>query len=110
MQHFDYDSSRVLTVRMEDLVIYPKQGLSRIFGFFNVRVAEDFWEVVDKHSFRAKSGGRQTGEPDLSSHYRSGNPFDWTNYLSYSHAHRFYAKYSAVIDRFYPEVARLFNQ
>jgi hypothetical protein len=37
--------------------------------------------IVERHSFRRKSGGRKKGEENRSHHYRKGVPGDWVNYF-----------------------------
>lgn len=108
MTEFDYNDNRLLTLRMEDLVAYPIQGFRRIFDHFGVGVDDDFWETISQHSFSAKTGGRLPGQVDFTSHYRSGNPSDWVHHMSFQQAERYYQKHQWIVDKFYPEVTRLF--
>lgn len=108
MGEFDFECERMMTVRMEDLVAYPEPHFRRMFKFLDVTIGDDFWETLPSHSFEAKAGGRLPGQVDFNSHYRSGNPYDWANHLPFSQAKLFYKKHCNLVDRFYPEVARLF--
>lgn len=106
---YDYDAPNLLTMRMEDLVAYPEVMLARAFAFFGEDMPAGIDAAIARHAFRIKSGGREPGQVNPLSHYRSGNPFDWTNHLSYDQASAMYGRHRAIIDRFYPEVARLFT-
>jgi hypothetical protein len=107
MSHFDYDDDRVLTVRMEDLVATPHVVLSRAFSFLGEACPADLLSQLDGHSFKIKSGGRDPGMVDPTSHYRSGNPTDWVNHLSLMCARTIYHSHKPFMDRFYPMTAAM---
>lgn len=108
LRNWDFGDDGMLTVRMEDLVMYPVAMFGRIFEFFGETMSSGFASVIEANSFAELSGGRKPGQSDPASHYRSGSATDWTNHLSYWQAKRYYRRYSALLDRFYPEVSRLF--
>ena len=107
MSHFDYDDDRVLTVRMEDLVAAPQMVLSRSLFFLGEECPADLLSQLNGHAFKVKSGGRDPGTVDPTSHYRSGNPSDWVNHLSLPCARAIYRAHEPFMDRFYPTTAAL---
>jgi hypothetical protein len=87
------DDPQVLPLRFEDL-IGPRQFevFKDLFGHCDIVMPDDVLErLLEDHSFRALSGGRQPGEEDTTSHYRKGIAGDWRNYFTAEHIERFRA-------------------
>lgn len=107
LAHFDYDDDRILTLRMEDLVAYPAVVLPQAFEFLGEPCPAELLARLDEHAFERKTGGRQPGDVDPAAHYRSGNPSDWVQHLSFDAARVIYGAHADFMDRFYPESAAL---
>ncbi len=109
LAHFDYDDPRILTVRMEDLVAYPAVILPRAFDFLGHPSPAELLALLDEHTFERKAQGRRPGDVDPTAHYRSGNPSDWVQHLSFDAARKMYRAHANFMDRFYPESAALLS-
>lgn len=65
----------------ETLIASGLEEFLRIVGFLGWRVPEStVARVVDRHSFKARSG-RPRGDSDSSSHFRRAIPGDWKNHF-----------------------------
>jgi hypothetical protein len=53
--------------------------------------------IIRAHGFDAKAGGRQPGEVDVTSHYRSGTPGDWRTHFTAEHCARFETAYPTLL-------------
>ena len=49
------------------------------------------------NGFGAKAEGREPGEVDVTSHYRSGTPGDWRTHFTDDHVKRFQAAYPTLL-------------
>lgn len=111
MRQWDYTDSNIYETRFEILTMNPLPELLSIFDFMELLVRQEHDSVhrvkfvsakalkrlglrssfvltvdvlryiVERHSFRRKSGGRKKGEENRSHHYRKGVPGDWVNYF-----------------------------
>jgi hypothetical protein len=75
--------SSFLFLSFEDMIgENGKQEWKRLLEFFDVRMPDDvLTELLQKHSFEAKSG-RKPGEENKQAHYRKGVHGDWKNYFT----------------------------
>ena len=74
--------SRYREVRYEDLKAQPTELFEGLLKFISVSTdGEMVRKCVNAASFDKKSGGRQPGQKDNSSFYRSGTCGDWRNHL-----------------------------
>lgn len=54
-------------------------------------------KIIDKHSFKSKAKGRDSGKSDSSSHYRKGISGDWKNHFNEDHIRYIKDKYGDVL-------------
>lgn len=101
MREWDYDNERILELRWETLTGDPSRELRRAFEFVGLfdrgLSSETFQELLAKHSFEAKSGGRSRGDGDAKSHYRRGVPGDWRNHFGPYHVQKFKSTYGDLV-------------
>ncbi|TPN83195.1 hypothetical protein FJ987_17225 [Mesorhizobium sp. CU2] len=99
LRRWDFSDPRIVTVRMEDFgedigsVIRPALGSASI-GLQ--------WPESDKFSFRRMSGGREPGQVDSQSHYRSGSPDAWREELPSPVIEYIRTYYRNLLERYYP--------
>lgn len=68
----------VLNVRFEDLTSDPFNIFSDILTYMAIDFDEAVLsKVLDEFSFKNMAGGRERGDKDIKSHYRSGKPGEW---------------------------------
>jgi hypothetical protein len=69
--------------RYEDLAADETAFVEKLFAFLNVSVSpEVVRDLVHRHGFAIYAAGRQKGQEDRSSHYRSGRVGQWRERLS----------------------------
>lgn len=86
------------TFRYEDLVADEVGVFAEMTDYFGWHVAPHaLAEVVARHTFSARSGGRPRGEKDPFSHYRAATPGDWVNYFDRDLAQRYEAAMPGVV-------------
>ena len=54
-------------------------------------------DIVHRHRFEVKAGGRTPGEEDRSSHYRRGQSGDWVNHFEPVHVEAFKERYNDLL-------------
>ena len=54
--------------------------------------------IIRANGFGAKAEGREPGEVDVTSHYRSGTPGDWRTHFTDDHIKRFQAAYPTLLE------------
>lgn len=76
-------NSPVINVHFEDLIASPLKIFSGILYRmkidFDAKVLSD---VLRKYSFSNMANGRQHGDKDIKSHYRSGKPGEWREWFT----------------------------
>lgn len=97
LRHWNLDDERFRTIRMEDVVQEPDQLGREIQAALGgvIPPAEAF-------SFREFSG-RDPGDIDNGSHYRSGVPDRWRRDLPRPAVAYLRANFRPILERFYPE-------
>jgi lipopolysaccharide transport system ATP-binding protein len=55
--------------------------------------------ILERHSFKRKSGGRPAGKEDIHHHYRKGIAGDWRNYFTPRVTDAFKAQYGDLLIR-----------
>ena len=76
----------------ESIIADQKKSFRSILDFFGWQASDDVLQtVIDRLSFKTRSGGRDPGEKQEFSHYRNGKAGDWKNYFDRSLAQRFEA-------------------
>ncbi|MDJ0599135.1 MAG: sulfotransferase domain-containing protein [Crocosphaera sp.] len=83
--------SRVLICKFEDMIGSDSlETFKKIFFHFDIDIPESVLKnLLQKHSFKAKAGGRKQGQGNQKSHYRKGISGDWKNYFKEEHIIRF---------------------
>ena len=72
-----------IVVRYEDMVSDTFAEMSRVARHFELDSSpEIIREIVDQHSFRRLSGGRQQGQGSDQSFFRKGVAGDWKNHFT----------------------------
>lgn len=83
-------SEYVLTY--ESIIADQKKAFQEVLNFFGWKApAEVLDTVINRLSFKTRSGGRNPGEKQEFSHYRNGMAGDWKNYFDRDLARRFEA-------------------
>ena len=101
LRFWSFDDTRIVTVRMEDLVADVNQVLGRhvVSGLgrnTQLPPSEDY-------TFERMSGGRRVGEVDEKSHYRSGRAGAWRDELPGALIAYVRTNFRTVLERYYPE-------
>lgn len=74
---------RYLMVKYEDMHKDPELVLTSIFQFLGVSTEVDtIKNCIQKNEFKALSGGRDKGEENKNSYFRSGEPGNWKKFLT----------------------------
>ena len=100
LQQWNYNDKQITTIRMEDAVTDPAAFLNHFLQLSGLQ----HLALPDTRQFLfERFTGRETGEVDNSSHYRSGNPNAWRTELP-----KFIVKYMrdefhSFLERFYPD-------
>ena len=91
-------SPHVRAFRYEDLVADEVGVFAAMIEHLGWPVApDDLAEVVARHTFSVRSGGRSRGEKDPFSHYRAATPGDWANYFDRDLAERYEAAMPGLV-------------
>lgn len=98
LRHWNFTDDRFVTLRMEDVVVNPSV-VGRLLQRrdFEKRLPND-----DNHTFEAITG-REKGNVDNSSHYRSGLPGDWRVLLPAGAIEYVRGHFERLLKAFYPE-------
>ena len=100
LRTWDLNDQRVRNVKFEDLTANPLEEFSSIFSFLGLPLhPERLADVFEQVNFKTLSEGRNVGEEDTSSHYRSGKSGDWGKYLSGENYRYFLDRYGDVLER-----------
>jgi hypothetical protein len=99
LRQWDYDDSNYQTLRMEDLVSNPSELIAPFLSRFGqFRLPSD-----EEMTFSQFSSGRDPGEIDNNSHYRSGSKDDWREELPPAIVRYIRLRFSDLLERYYPE-------
>jgi hypothetical protein len=100
MSSWNYDDERIVTLRMEDITSNPKMFLETLSSTHLFKGAA----LPDANDFTFKKiSGRDPGDVDSSSHYRSGSADEWRTALPESVITYVRSHHRHVLERFYPE-------
>lgn len=81
--HANRDRELSMELRYEDMLAGPIDALTHVARHFGLDYSlETIKTIVDTHSFRQLSGGRQQGVDSKNSFYRKGVAGDWKNHFS----------------------------
>jgi Sulfotransferase domain len=98
LRHWKFDDDRFCHLTMEDLVRNPESELGSVLqsGF-----AESNLPNASRYKFEAMAG-RQIGEIDSGSHYRSGQADQWREWLPDGIIKYIRSHYTPLLEKFYP--------
>jgi hypothetical protein len=100
LRQWNYDDQRFATLRMEDFGDRIDLAFRNALG----SVADQYeWPDAAEFTFSAFSGGRQPGQIDENSPYRSGHPDTWRRELPKAGILYIREHYRGLLERFYPE-------
>ena len=102
-ERWDWDDPRILTVRMEDLTQIPDIVFARMFEHCGKVLPPHFDEAIASAPFEIMSGGRQKGQRDDQSHYRSGLSGEWRAELPDFLVQAVCQKFSTMMQRYYSD-------
>lgn len=87
-----------LRVKYEDMLANTETTLSSIFQFLGVSTDEAIIrECIAKNEFKLLSGGREQGEEDKDSYFRTGTSGGWKDFLTSSALKGIYAKAGSTL-------------
>ena len=104
---WNYKQNNVMEIRMEKMTAKPEQTMVSVFEFLGILnnpkevlkfTTNDLFPIVEKHNFLKKSGGREPGKVDITSHYRSGAPGDWKSHFKDFHKQAFKKHFQDVLE------------
>lgn len=98
LRHWDFDDPGISTLRMEDMV---RDAEGTLGALLRARHPGIILPPAERHSFQALTG-RQPGEVDATSHYRSGQPGQWRHALPAPAVAYLRAHLEPLLRRFYP--------
>ena len=99
LRNWDFSDERFTNLRIEDLFNNPRLILQAYSNLSNMILPSD-----NDFTFEAMSGGRQPGEIDENSHYRSGDVKNWKTHHSEFLKHYVSLWLPQLTNRFYPEL------
>ena len=77
------DTSSSLHLRYEDMLHDPVAGMTKIATLFGLDASpETITKIVDAHTFKNMSGGRERGETSSDAFARKGVAGDWKNHFT----------------------------
>ncbi len=82
---WNYKDERIMEIRFEDLTQNPYVNFKRVLLHLQLNdlVSDsELTELLERHSFMAKTGGREPGQEDIRAHYRMGKGGDWYRYFT----------------------------
>jgi Sulfotransferase domain len=98
LRHWKFGDERFCELRMEDLVRNPAKELGSVL---QSQFKESHLPNADRYTFEAVAG-RQAGEVDNSSHYRSGKADQWREALPAGIIKYVRSHYAPLLEKFYP--------
>lgn len=99
LRHWDFSDGRYTTVRMEDVVGRPELLSGGLVGN-----GTPLRKLPDDKDFTFEAiTGRQTGQIDGTSHYRSGSAEQWRTELPEAAKAYLHSSLRPLFERFYPE-------
>ncbi len=98
MSKWHFQDPDILELRFETLIADATSTLLEVFAHYELDVPRTTIEdVVAENSFQRLSGGREPGEVDPYSHFRSGVPGDWKNHFTPSLIDAFKARWGDLV-------------
>ena len=77
------DPAHSIHIRYEDMLADPIEGMTAIAALFGLdHSVETITSIVDAHSFKNMSGGRNHGDSSTSAFARKGVAGDWRNHFT----------------------------
>lgn len=100
IRQWNFDDERFVTIRMED---FGDRIDLAIAGAVGERGASLTWPDAEPFTFRAMSGGREPGQVDENSPYRTGHPDAWRRELPRGGIIYIREHFREILERFYPD-------
>ncbi len=100
MGTWNFADPRILELRFEEVTVNPLQYFRKIITYLELEhlfSQETLTTVVEKNSYRQKSKGRQRGELNIHSHYRSGLSDQWKVLFTQNHIELFKRHYGWIL-------------
>jgi Sulfotransferase domain len=101
LREWNWNDARLETVRFEDLNQNAGLMVQRMFEKYQLFDLQ--YLNFDQYSFKQISKGREIGETDDNSHYRSGRPDAWHDELPTEIIRDVRRRYVEILKTFYPE-------
>jgi hypothetical protein len=102
LRQWDYSDSRFETLKMEEMVARPEFFLRPILSPLNEN-GHVYLPPDSEMAFFNFSGGREAGDIDNSSHYRSGSVDSWKGELPSAIVRYIRSRFDDFMERFYPD-------
>jgi hypothetical protein len=99
LRNWDFDDARFPVVRVEDIVKRPSEILKNFPEFESLTLPSD-----EQFAFERYSGGREVGQVDQKSHFRSGCPNEWKEYVTPGLLAYVKTFFPSLVERYYPEI------
>lgn len=99
---WNYKDKRILELRFEDITQNPYLYFKKVLLHLELSdlVSDNkLAELLEKHSFLAKTGGREPGQEDIRAHYRMGKRGDWKKHFTSGNKNYFKKHYNWVLLR-----------
>jgi len=88
----------ILCLRYEEMLDDPHKAFRSIFSYCEIEVPEDeLNRVIELHSFKSMTGGRDPGKEDKSQHQRKGIAGDWKNHFDDALKDKFKEKFGQTL-------------
>ena len=104
LRQWDYTDRRFETLKMEDVVARPEFFLRPVLSLLNEN-GHVHLPLDSEMAFSNFSGGREPGDIDNSSHYRSGSEDSWKGELPTAIVRYIRTRFDDFMERFYPDSA-----
>ena len=108
MLDWNYSDQNIMEVKFEELTYDPTRLFCDIFDFLGLlskhpsqqQISMSAVNSIMKYwSFERMSGGRKTGNEDVTNHFRKGKPGDWKNHFKKGHKAFFKKNYPELLLR-----------
>lgn len=97
---WNYDNGHIFETSFETIVENPGEIVLKALQFMGFDLSTtELSQIIEKHSFENKSGGRPRGKEQQTAHYRKGIVGDWQNYFTPKIKRRFKEQFGEAVIR-----------